>query len=113
VLKRFTAGDLDEARLKELCDDAYSYPVPLEHVEAKTYVMRLDRGPTASFKDFAARMMARWNGAFLDGGQELVILTATSGDTGSAVATPIAASRGSTAWCCSPSPRCPRASASR
>ena len=50
--------------------------------------MRLDRGPTASFKDFAARMMARWMGALharSDGG-ELVILTATSGDTGSAVA---------------------------
>jgi threonine synthase len=44
-------------------------------------------GPTASFKDFAARMMARWMGALIqqrDG--ELVILTATSGDTGSAVA---------------------------
>jgi threonine synthase len=49
--------------------------------------MRLDRGPTASFKDFAARMMARWMGAFMEAVQgELVILTATSGDTGSAVA---------------------------
>jgi threonine synthase len=49
--------------------------------------MRLDRGPTASFKDFAARMMARWMGHILAGDeQELVILTATSGDTGSAVA---------------------------
>jgi len=49
--------------------------------------MRLDRGPTASFKDFAARMMARWMGVLMEGGKDdLVILTATSGDTGSAVA---------------------------
>ncbi len=87
VLARYTAGVFDEAHLKELCDDAYDYDVPLEKVDARRFLMRLDRGPTASFKDFAARMMARWMGALLekvDG--ELVILTATSGDTGSAVA---------------------------
>ncbi|HEY3357794.1 MAG TPA: threonine synthase [Polyangia bacterium] len=87
VLRRFTAGVFDDARLKALCEDAYDYPVPLEPVRDRTYIMRLDRGPTASFKDFAARMMARWMGVLMeeDAG-ELVILTATSGDTGSAVA---------------------------
>jgi threonine synthase len=51
------------------------------------HVLRLDQGPTASFKDFAARMMARLMGRFLkEDGQQLTILTATSGDTGSAVA---------------------------
>ena len=49
--------------------------------------MRLDQGPTASFKDFAAQMMARIFGRFLrETGKQLTILTATSGDTGSAVA---------------------------
>ena len=53
----------------------------------RVHVMRLDQGPTASFKDFAARMMARLIGRFLrEDGQQLTILTATSGDTGSAVA---------------------------
>ena len=53
----------------------------------RRFLMRLDRGPTASFKDFAARMMARWMGALNRAEDaELVILTATSGDTGSAVA---------------------------
>jgi threonine synthase len=53
----------------------------------RVHVLRLDRGPTASFKDFAARMMARWMGRFLrEAHQQLTILTATSGDTGSAVA---------------------------
>ena len=87
VLRRFTVGMLDDVRLRALCEDAYDYEVPLERVEGRRHLMRLDRGPTASFKDFAARMMARWMGAFMqDVEGELVILTATSGDTGSAVA---------------------------
>ena len=49
--------------------------------------MRLDQGPTASFKDFAARMMSRLMNYYLAiNNQHLTILTATSGDTGSAVA---------------------------
>jgi threonine synthase len=87
VLRRFTTGVLDDERLQALCRDAYDYEVPLERADGRRWVMRLDRGPTASFKDFAARMMARWMGAFMTDVQgELVILTATSGDTGSAVA---------------------------
>ena len=49
--------------------------------------MRLDQGPTASFKDFAAQMMARMFGRFLrEDNRQVTILTATSGDTGAAVA---------------------------
>ncbi len=86
VLRRFTHGMIDDARLEALCNDAYDYPVPFERVRDRSYVLRLDRGPTASFKDFAARMMARWMGAIMPSDRDLVILTATSGDTGSAVA---------------------------
>ncbi len=87
VLRRFTAGVIDEKRLAALCRDAYDYEVPLEQVAGRWWLLRLDRGPTASFKDFAARMMARWTGVLLEAeGGELIILTATSGDTGSAVA---------------------------
>jgi threonine synthase len=87
ILSRFTTGVIEPSTLKKLCEDAYDYEVPLENVTGRRHVMRLDRGPTASFKDFAARMMARWMGVLMqDQGNELVILTATSGDTGSAVA---------------------------
>jgi threonine synthase len=87
VLRRFTAGTIDIDVLKTLCEDAYNYEVPLEKVEGRKFLMRLDQGPTASFKDFAARMMARWMGVLMDPAKgDLVILTATSGDTGSAVA---------------------------
>ncbi|MDK2970588.1 MAG: threonine synthase [Candidatus Sumerlaeota bacterium] len=87
VLREYTRGIVEEDLLLELCEDAYNYAVPLENVYDRVHVMRLDRGPTASFKDFAARMMARLIGHFLRrDGRELTILTATSGDTGSAVA---------------------------
>jgi threonine synthase len=61
--------------------------VPLIPLYDNKYIMRLDQGPTASFKDFAARMMGRLMQHFLKQKQSrLVILTATSGDTGGAVA---------------------------
>jgi len=87
VLRRYTTGIVDDVTLRALCDDAYDFDVPIEKVYGHVHVMRLDRGPTASFKDFAARMMARLIGLFLrETGKTLTILTATSGDTGSAVA---------------------------
>lgn len=87
VLRRFTAGILEDDTLRVLCADAYHFDVPLEPVHGRVHVLRLDRGPTASFKDFAARMMSRLVGRFVqETGRSLTILTATSGDTGSAVA---------------------------
>ena len=87
VLKRFAEGTIPNDKLFQLCKECYDYDVPLEEVYDRNYIMRLDQGPTASFKDFAARMMARMMRYFLEEDQsELVILTATSGDTGSAVA---------------------------
>ncbi len=87
VLQPFADGMIDAAAMLALCDEAYDFDVPLEGVSDESFLMRLDRGPTASFKDFAARMMARWMGGLVQSREdELIILTATSGDTGSAVA---------------------------
>ena len=85
VLRPFTAGTLPEAELRRICAEAYDFDVPLEEVVPGTYVMRLDRGPTASFKDFAARWMARVMQALRPAGGRLTVLVATSGDTGGAV----------------------------
>jgi threonine synthase len=85
VAQAFLADEIAEPALRRIVDDAYNYAVPLENVFARKYVMRLDQGPTASFKDFAARMMARLMSAFSDPGKRLNVLVATSGDTGSAV----------------------------
>ncbi len=87
ILNYYSEGNFSESTIQGLCKDAYNYDIPLEKVCDRTYVMRLDQGPTASFKDFAARMMARLFSQLMEQRhQELVILTATSGDTGSAIA---------------------------
>lgn len=87
ILKLFVNEDIPQDELSKLIKDAYNFDVPLENVYDRVYVMRLDRGPTASFKDFAARMMGRLMQYFLkQENRRMLILTATSGDTGSAIA---------------------------
>lgn len=87
VGKKFLRGQISDNELLAIVKDAYNYEVPLEKVYDNKYVMRLDQGPTASFKDFAARMMGRLMNYYLKKeGRNIIILTATSGDTGSAVA---------------------------
>jgi threonine synthase len=85
--RKFLAGDIPDEELGKLTKDAYDYEVPLEPAYDRKYIMRLDQGPTASFKDFAARMMGRLMQYYLKKeNRSLLILTATSGDTGSAIA---------------------------
>lgn len=87
VSRRFLAGQIPDEELERIVEDSYNYPLPIEHVTGRKYIMRLDQGPTASFKDFAARMMGRLMQYYLRiENRKLLILTATSGDTGSAVA---------------------------
>jgi threonine synthase len=85
VANAFLADEFPPEILKKVVEESYNYPVPLEEVKSKAYVMRLDQGPTASFKDFAARLMARLMSNCRPRGERLNILVATSGDTGSAV----------------------------
>ncbi len=87
IIGKFTQGEIDDDILKALVRDAYNFPVPLEKIVDNKHIMRLDQGPTASFKDFAARMMGRLINHLLSvQDRKLLILTATSGDTGSAIA---------------------------
>jgi len=85
ILEKFLYAEIESEHLLKLCKEAYNFRVPVEKVHDRKYVLRLDQGPTASFKDFAARMMARLMGALKDEKKSLNILVATSGDTGSAV----------------------------
>jgi threonine synthase len=85
VAESFLREDAEKLDLRNIVLDSYNFEVPLERVEAEKYIMRLDRGPTASFKDFAARMMARLMSRYRAPGARLNVLVATSGDTGSAV----------------------------
>ncbi len=80
-------GEVPEADLERIVKDAYDFDVPIKTITENLSVLYLDQGPTLSFKDFAARMMARLMSYFIEQrDQKLTILTATSGDTGGAVA---------------------------
>lgn len=87
VTGKFMGDEMSYTALHSICHDAYNFDVPLEEISEGKFILRLDQGPTASFKDFAARLMSRLMQHFLSSdNRKLTILTATSGDTGSAVA---------------------------
>lgn len=87
VMSPYLYEEISEAELYSLASDAYNFPIPIEYAGDSLYILRLDQGPTASFKDFAARMMARLMQYFnRREDRNLIILVATSGDTGSAIA---------------------------
>ncbi len=66
---------------------AFTFTAPLVNLGKDKYVLELFHGPTLAFKDFGARFLAETLSYFnKDENKELVILVATSGDTGSAVA---------------------------
>ena len=80
-------GDLALNVLERIITTALTFDAPLVEVAPNTYSLELFHGPTLAFKDFGARFMARLMGYYMeDCSQELNILVATSGDTGSAVA---------------------------
>ncbi len=85
VATAFLRDEISQGALERIVLDSYNFDVPLERVVDGKFILRLDQGPTASFKDFAARMMARLMSHFRDRGKRLNVLVATSGDTGSAV----------------------------
>jgi threonine synthase len=87
VMMHILKGEVPQEEVERLAADAYNYPVPIDNIVDRRNILKLDQGPTASFKDFAARMMARLMQYFLvQENKKLIILTATSGDTGGAVA---------------------------
>ncbi|MDR3247323.1 MAG: threonine synthase [Treponema sp.] len=86
TIKPWVNPDIPDAVLEEMVHSAYPFPAPLVGV-ADRQVLELFHGPTAAFKDFGARFMARAF-SYLRRGEDkpLRILVATSGDTGGAVA---------------------------
>lgn len=78
--------ELTSADLTAITDDAFDFPTPLVRLDDRTSVLELFHGPTMAFKDFGARFMARILPKLHTSGAPLTILTATSGDTGAAVA---------------------------
>ena len=87
VAKNILGKDIPEDVLNIIIQESFNFDIPFKKLDEKLYVLELFHGPTLAFKDFAARFMARIMSYFLeDSEKELTILVATSGDTGSAVA---------------------------
>ena len=88
VAEAFFGGDIQKERLDEIVTDTLSFDIPLKKIEEGIYVLELFHGPTFAFKDVGARFMARMLSHFVkeEGQQDVKVLVATSGDTGSAVA---------------------------
>lgn len=87
IALHFFREDLPEKDILEITDSALNFDTPLVEVEDRLYALELFHGPTLAFKDVGARFMARMLGYFTRGLQrEIKVLVATSGDTGSAVA---------------------------
>lgn len=64
---------------------AFAFPAPVKQVEPDVGCLELFHGPTLAFKDFGGRFMAQML-THISGDKPVTILTATSGDTGAAVA---------------------------
>lgn len=79
--------DLDAALLQKITREAYTFDIPLHKISDKRFYCELFHGPSLSFKDVAAQFLMRTLDAILERDDErALVLTATSGDTGSAVA---------------------------
>ncbi len=86
IARHFVDGEISDPDLRKICEDAYNFEIPLVEIADNHSVLELFHGPTAAFKDFAARFMARCASYFLaKNSAEKIILVATSGDTGGAV----------------------------
>ena len=87
IIQPFFEGDPLYDDIPEICRKAFSFDVPLHWLNKKQAVLELFHGPTAAFKDFGARFLANVMEKLQQGKErDLTILVATSGDTGSAVA---------------------------
>ncbi|MEO6038767.1 MAG: threonine synthase, partial [Saprospiraceae bacterium] len=87
VAKTFLQGAIPDEDLSGIIERAINFPAPLVQLDAHSYLLELTHGPSLAFKDFGARFMAEMM-SYLnpDKQREIVILVATSGDTGGAVA---------------------------
>ncbi|MEZ9581327.1 threonine synthase [Vibrio cyclitrophicus] len=85
ILSALIGDELPKEQIDQLVDAAFQFPAPINQVKDGVYALELFHGPTLAFKDFGGRFMAQSLAAVSDGGQ-ITILTATSGDTGAAVA---------------------------
>jgi len=85
ILSAFIGDEIPEEQLYQRVKNAFAFPAPVAKVSDDVACLELFHGPTLAFKDFGGRFMAQIL-TEVSGDQPVTILTATSGDTGAAVA---------------------------
>ncbi|WP_315821055.1 hypothetical protein [Paraflavitalea speifideaquila] len=87
LIKPYVAGAMPDEELERIVQETLNFPIPLVAVQQPVYSLELFHGPTLAFKDVGARFMSRCLGYFArEQKGKVVVLVATSGDTGGAVA---------------------------
>ena len=88
VADAFFGEDVEADALRHIVYDTLAFDCPLVEVSPNIFSLELFHGPTLAFKDVGARFMARLLQYFIrqEGNEQVNVLVATSGDTGSAVA---------------------------
>jgi threonine synthase len=85
ILNQLIGDEIPRDRLAGIVERAFEFSAPLVPVADNIYSLELFHGPTLAFKDFGGRFMAQCLTEIAQG-EKITILTATSGDTGAAVA---------------------------
>lgn len=86
ILSAFIGDEIPEQELAARVKAAFAFPAPVQTVSEDMACLELFHGPTLAFKDFGGRFMAQMLALSSDKDEKITILTATSGDTGAAVA---------------------------
>ena len=87
VIQPYVGESIPGKVLKRVISETINFPIPLVKLSEKIFSLEMFHGPTLAFKDVGARFMSRCFGYFSkERNQKLVVLVATSGDTGGAVA---------------------------
>ena len=87
LTQRLLEPEISKESAESIIADAFSFEPALRQIDEDTTVLELFHGPSCAFKDFGASFLAAAMNRLLAGRDErAIIVTATSGDTGSAVA---------------------------
>jgi len=87
VIRPYVGDEIPDDTLRQICIETVDFPFPLVEISEQISVLELFHGPTLAFKDVGARFMSRCLKYFSkDSGLKTVVIVATSGDTGGAVA---------------------------
>ena len=86
ILSAYIGDEIAAHQLAERVKNAFAFPAPVAKVSDDVACLELFHGPTLAFKDFGGRFMAQMLSYVSGADEQITILTATSGDTGAAVA---------------------------